>query len=55
MIEQIRMALRLYKERGEFDGSTKSARECLEEAEYEWTPELASIVAQLQNETKLPK
>lgn len=32
---QISMALQLYKDRGEFDGTVLSAIECLQQAEYE--------------------
>lgn len=38
---QILGSLKVYEERGEFDGSLASARECLELAEYEWTPPFA--------------
>ncbi len=34
-IEQIRLSLLTYEERGEYDGSLLSAMECLLDAEYE--------------------
>lgn len=38
VVHQLVMSLDLYKERGEYDGSLKSATECLELACYEFEP-----------------
>src|SRR4051812_27067670 len=35
VIRQLTLSLRVYRDRGEFDGSIASAIECLEQAEYE--------------------
>jgi hypothetical protein len=35
VIHQMALSLKVYRDRGEFDGSVNSAIECLEQAEYE--------------------
>ena len=39
-LAQVRQTLEIYKERGEFDGTLQSAKDCLVHAEYEWTPDV---------------
>lgn len=52
--DRIRTSLDLYRERGEFDGTIASAKECLELAEYEWTPAFAGSVRRVLGMPKQP-